>query len=73
MVTDVVMPGMSGCQLAGRLEPLRPGMKVLFMSGYPNDAILHHGVLDPGIAYIQKPFSPDALVGRVREILDGDS
>jgi two-component system cell cycle sensor histidine kinase/response regulator CckA len=71
MVTDVVMPGMSGRQLADRLLPLRPEMKVLYMSGYTDDAIVHHGVLDPGIAYIQKPFAPDTFASKVRQILDG--
>jgi signal transduction histidine kinase len=71
MITDVVMPRMSGRELADCLESVRPEMKVLYMSGYTDDAIIHHGVLDPGIAYIQKPFAPDVLALKVREVLDG--
>ena len=69
MLTDVVMPNLSGRELADRLEKLRPGIKVLFMSGYTDDAIVHHGVLEEGAEFIQKPFSPDELAVKVREVL----
>ncbi|MEW6387889.1 MAG: ABC transporter substrate binding protein [Thermodesulfobacteriota bacterium] len=70
MITDVVMPGMSGPDLAGRLAALRPEMHVLFMSGYAQDAVVHHGALDRGIAFLQKPFRADILVRKVRQVLD---
>jgi CheY-like chemotaxis protein len=71
VVTDVVMPGLSGRQLVDRLVSLWPQTKALYMSGYTNDVIVHHGVLDPGIAFIQKPFTPDDLILKVRKVLDG--
>jgi PAS domain S-box-containing protein len=70
LITDVIMPGMSGRELATRLTELRPEMKVLYMSGYTDSAIVHHGVLDEGANFIQKPFSTDVLAIRVREVLD---
>lgn len=70
MLTDVIMPGMNGRELAQRLKPLRPEMKVLYMSGYTVSAIIHNGVLEAGIDYLQKPISPDDLVVKVREVLE---
>jgi CheY-like chemotaxis protein len=70
LVTDVVMPGISGREVADRLAALRPEIKVLFMSGHTDEAIIHHGMLDADAAFIQKPFAPDALARKVREVLD---
>jgi two-component system cell cycle sensor histidine kinase/response regulator CckA len=70
VVTDVVMPGMNGRELWDRLKVLRPDSRVLFMSGYTDDAIARHGVLEPGIAFLQKPFTPFSLAQKVREVLD---
>lgn len=70
MITDVVMPKMSGRETAERLQPLYPQMKVIYMSGYTDSAIAHHGVLAPGLNFIEKPFSPEGLARKVREVLD---
>ena len=73
LLTDVIMPGMSGPQLADRISAERKDSRVLFMSGYTDTAISHHGVLEPGIWYLQKPFSPVGLAEKVREVLDSDN
>src|SRR5438105_2315854 len=70
LLTDVVMPGLNGRELASRLADLRPDARVIFMSGYTDDAVTRHGVLEPGSAYVQKPFTPDAIARKVREVLD---
>jgi PAS domain S-box-containing protein len=70
LLTDVVLPLVSGRQLAERLSSMRPDIKVLFMSGYTDDAILQHGILDSGVAYLQKPLTPVSLTRKVRGVLD---
>jgi FixJ family two-component response regulator len=64
------MPQMSGPELAKRLATTRPAMKILCMSGYTDDAVVRHGALERGIAFIQKPFTPETLTRKVREVLD---
>jgi DNA-binding NtrC family response regulator len=71
LLTDVVMPQMSGPAVAEKVVALRPDIKVLYMSGYTDDAIVHHGVLSQEMPFIQKPFSPVALRKKIREVLGG--
>jgi CheY-like chemotaxis protein len=70
LLTDVIMPGMSGRELADAARVLRPGLKVLYCSGYSEDAIIHQGRLDPGVQLLTKPFRRGELARRVREVLD---
>ena len=69
LLTDVIMPGMSGRELADKLKARRPNVRVLFMSGYTDDAVVRHGMLEPGLAYLEKPFRPPMLLKKVRGVL----
>jgi two-component system cell cycle sensor histidine kinase/response regulator CckA len=71
LVTDVVMPHMSGPELAAKLTDARQAMKVLFISGYTDDTVFRHGVLEGGVAYLQKPFNLKAISQKIRDVLSG--
>jgi PAS domain S-box-containing protein len=70
LLTDVVMPGVGGREIASQVSTRRPGIKVLYMSGYTTNAVVHHGVLDPGTHFLQKPFTPASLAAKIREVLN---
>ena len=71
LLTDVIMPGMSGRQLASQILTARPEMKVVYMSGYNDDLLVHHEVLEPGVTLLQKPFDKVQLATKIRSILNG--
>jgi two-component system cell cycle sensor histidine kinase/response regulator CckA len=70
LLADVVMPAMSGPEVMAQLASKHPSLRVIYMSGYTEDAITHHGVLKPGIAFIHKPFTAETLGRKIREVLD---
>ena len=72
LLADVVMPKMGGKETADRLQSLYPQMKVIYMSGYTNNAITHHGVLAPELNFLEKPFTPKGLARKVREVLNAE-
>lgn len=73
LVTDVIMPGMSGREVATALIQARPALRTLYLSGYADESIVRHGILQPGVAFLQKPFTAEGLARKVREILDAGS
>ncbi|MGA7325459.1 MAG: response regulator [Rhodomicrobium sp.] len=70
LLTDVILPGMNGRELATKAASIRPGLKALFMTGYSRNAIVHQGRLDPGVEMVQKPITRDQLATRIRSLLD---
>ena len=70
VLTDVVMPEMNGKVLVSQIEAARPGIRAVFISGYAENAIVHHGILESNIAFLQKPFAGNALASKVREVID---
>ncbi len=70
VLTDVVLPGMSGKQLADQLRQAQPDLKILYTSGYSENTIAHHGVVDPGLQFLPKPYLPTTLIEKIREMLD---
>ncbi|KEY97991.1 chemotaxis protein CheY, partial [Sphingomonas sp. BHC-A] len=72
LFTDVVMPGINGRDLADRARASRPGLKILYTTGYTRNAIVHNGMLDPGVSFLAKPFTLDQLAAKVRQVLDAD-
>jgi two-component system cell cycle sensor histidine kinase/response regulator CckA len=70
LLTDVIMPDMNGKELFERLKPIYPEMKVIYMSGYTGNIIAHHGILEDGVHFIQKPFTMSMLTDKIRNVLD---
>jgi DNA-binding response OmpR family regulator len=70
LLTDVVMPGMSGRDLAREIRATRPSTAIVYMSGYTDEAVVRHGMLEPGTEFLEKPFAPAAVARRIRELLD---